>query len=163
MTRTWPTDWDNRVRGQGCTLCDQGRPEENDFGIRIYTSETADGYLQKADVGQRGYCFVVWRGRHVAEPTELAAGEASAYWSDVLQVMRALQTHYTPAKTNLFILGNELPHLHTHVVPRYLDDREPGRPPRFMRIDEPHPPLPADEVRQDALSLRKLLQGRLGE
>jgi len=41
--------------------------------------------------------------------------------------------NYTPAKLNLMTLGNELPHLHTHVVPRYVDDGEPGAPPRFMR------------------------------
>jgi hypothetical protein len=35
---------------------------------------------------------------------------------------------------NFEMLGNSLPHLHTHVVPRYLDDGEPGQPPHFMRI-----------------------------
>jgi diadenosine tetraphosphate (Ap4A) HIT family hydrolase len=29
-------------------------------------------------------------------------------------------------------LGNAMPHLHAHVIPRYRDDPDAGRPPRFM-------------------------------
>jgi diadenosine tetraphosphate (Ap4A) HIT family hydrolase len=114
-------------------MCAQGRPDEDEFGIRVYRSDTSDGYLQKADVGQRGYCLVIWRGRHVADVTQLSDTEAGRYWDDVVRVARAVELHYTPAKLNLMTLGNELPHLHTHVVPRYVDDSEPGTPPRFMR------------------------------
>ena len=150
------------MRGDGCPTCAQGRPEEDDFGIRVYRSDTADAYLQKADVGQRGYCIVVWRGPHVAEVTQLSNSEAGRYWDDVMRVARAVEAHYTPAKLNLMTLGNEVPHLHTHVVPRYVDDREPGRPPS-MRIGEARPPLPIEDVRRDAAKLRELLEGHVAE
>jgi len=150
------------MRGDGCPMCAQGRPEEDDFGIRVYRSDTADAYLQKADVGQRGYCIVVWRGPHVAEVTQLSNSEAGRYWDDVMRVARAVEAHYTPAKLNLMTLGNEVPHLHTHVVPRYVDDREPGRPPS-MRIGEARPPLPIEDVRRDAAKLRELLEGHVAE
>jgi diadenosine tetraphosphate (Ap4A) HIT family hydrolase len=143
-------------------MCAQGRPDENEFGIRVYRSDTSDAYLQKADVGQRGYCLVVWRGRHVAEVTQLSDTEVGWYWEDVMRVARAVEVHYAPAKLNLMTLGNELPHLHTHVVPRYLDDRDPGRPPS-MRIGEPRPPLPIEDVRRDAAKLRELLEGQVAE
>ncbi|MFL5929545.1 MAG: HIT domain-containing protein [Gaiellaceae bacterium] len=42
---------------------------------------------------------------------------------------------HDPAKLNLQILGNAVPHLHTHVVPRYLDDPEPERPPAFASAE----------------------------
>jgi len=151
------------MRGDGCAMCAQGRPEEDEFGILVYRSDTADGYLQKADVGQRGYCIVVWRGRHVAEPTELSDTEAGQYWDDVLRVARAVQLHYAPAKLNLMMLGNSLPHLHTHIVPRYVDDRDPGHPPRFMDPGEQTPPLPVDAVRRDAAKLRELVEGQVAE
>jgi hypothetical protein len=32
---------------------------------------------------QRGYTLVIWRGRHVAEPTELTDSEAQGYWLEV--------------------------------------------------------------------------------
>ena len=161
--RTWPADWEQRVRGERCAMCALDRRDENDFGIRVYRSDTSDAYLQKADVGQRGYCLVIWRGRHVAEPTELSDTEAGEYWADVLRVARAVELHYAPAKLNLMMLGNSLPHLHTHVVPRYLGDTEPERPPRFMRADSEHPPLPIEPLRRDAAKLRELLEGRVAE
>ena len=139
-------------------MCASGRPAEDAFGIRIYRSDVADAYLQKADVGQRGYTLVIWRGRHVAEPTELTEDEAGQYWADVLRVARAIETHYTPAKLNLMILGNAVPHLHTHVIPRYLDDSEPERPPRFMRVDQKDPPVPEAQLRADATALRRVLE-----
>lgn len=150
------------MRGDGCAMCAQGRPEENDFGIRVYRSDTADAYLQKADVGQRGYTIVIWRGRHVAEPTELSDTEAGQYWDDVLRVARGIEIHFTPAKLNLMMLGNSLPHLHTHVVPRYLDDADPGRPPRMDPGAEPKP-LPIDALRRDAAKLREILEGQVAE
>ena len=144
-------------------MCAQGRPEENEFGIRVYRSDTSDGYLQKADVDQRGYCLVIWRGRHVADVTQLSQSEAGLYWSDVMRVSRAVELHYTPAKLNLMTLGNELPHLHTHVVPRYLDDSQPGQPPRFMRAKIERKLLPIEDVRRDAITLRELMEGRIAE
>jgi len=163
VPRTWPDDWEQRYRGVGCVMCAQGRPDENEYGIRVYRSDTSDGYLQKADVGQRGYCLVIWRGRHVADVTQLSNTEAGMYWGDVLRVARAIELHYTPAKLNLMTLGNEVPHLHTHVVPRYVDDRDPGHPPRFMGPGGKTPPLPTDEVRRDAAKLRELMEGQIAE
>ena len=144
-------------------MCAQGRPDENEFGILVYRSDTADAYLQKVDVGQRGYTIVIWRGRHVAEPTELSETEAGQYWDDVLRVARAIEVHYTPAKLNLMMLGNSLPHLHTHVVPRYVGDRDPGQPPRFMHAEGSLPPLPDADVRRDAAKLRELMEGQVAE
>ena len=68
-------------------MCEQGRPDETPYGVRIFTGRTADAYLTRASI-QRGYAVVIWRGRHVAEPTELAAEEAAAYWVEVLEVAR---------------------------------------------------------------------------
>src|SRR5204863_8510822 len=110
VSRTWPDDWERRYRGEGCVMCAQGRPEENEFGIRVYRSDTADAYLQKADVGQRGYSIVIWRGRHVADVTQLSDSEAGKYWEDVTRVARAVELHFTPAKLHLETLGNEVPH-----------------------------------------------------
>ncbi|HEV3288196.1 MAG TPA: UTRA domain-containing protein, partial [Streptosporangiaceae bacterium] len=35
---------------------------------------------------------------------------------------------YEPLKMNYETLGNSLPHLHTHLVPRYTEDPRPGQP-----------------------------------
>jgi len=44
----------------------------------------------------------------------------------VLTVARTLRRHFDPAQVNYLTLGNQLPHLHTNVVLRYVDDPAPG-------------------------------------
>ena len=134
-------------------MCEQGRPAETPYGVRIFAGEVSDAYLQRADV-QRGYTVVVWRGRHVAEPTELDETEAAAYWRELLHVGRGLQAQLGAVKMNYDLLGNSLPHLHTHVIPRYAEDPKPGWP--FPFPDEP-PSLDEAAFRADAEALRRAL------
>ena len=93
-------------------MCAQDRPDEDEHSIRIHAGRDSDAYLQRVS-RQLGYTIVTWRGRHIAEPTELAAQEASGYWLEVLQLASALQRHYQPVKMNDQTLGNAVPHLHT--------------------------------------------------
>ena len=137
-------------------MCAAGRPDEDEYGIRILARPNSDAYLQRAAV-QRGYTLVIWRGRHVAEPTDLTIEEASGYWLEVLDVARALQKYYQPLKMNYEILGNSVPHLHTHLVPRYPEDPAPGRPFPLPTDLSTFPRIPASQLRQDAEALRAIL------
>jgi diadenosine tetraphosphate (Ap4A) HIT family hydrolase len=132
-------------------MCAQGRPDETEYGARFFAGEVADAYLQKADI-QRGYSIVIWRGRHVAEPTELSADEAAQYWRELLEAGRRIEQRLQPVKLNYDILGNSLPHLHTHVVPRYADDPKPGWPFPFP-ADEPGQ-IEEGQFRRDLEALR---------
>ena len=123
--RTWPLDWDDRKAGKDCPFCAEGRVERNPYGIRIFSGATTDAYLQRY-APLPGFTIVVWRGRHVADPADLTEDEARAYQTEVLTVARALRRHFAPAQVNYLTLGNQLPHLHTNVVLRYLDDPAPG-------------------------------------
>ena len=135
-------------------MCEQGRPDETPYGVRVFAGEVSDAYLQRADI-QRGYTVVVWRGRHVAEPTELQPEEAAAYWLEVLHVGRALERQLQPVKLNYDVLGNSLPHLHTHVIPRYADDPKPGWPFPFPEGDPP--PIDEAAFRADVRALVDVL------
>jgi diadenosine tetraphosphate (Ap4A) HIT family hydrolase len=134
-------------------MCQEGRPEDNGFGLRFLCGCVADAYLQRAAI-QRGYTVVIWRGRHVVEPTELTSAEAVAYWLDVVDTARTLETHFQPLKLNLWTAGNGLPHLHTHVIPRFLDDPAPEGPLAYP--DDLPDPFPDDVFRDDLAALRKL-------
>ncbi|WP_424923047.1 HIT family protein [Actinomadura rubrisoli] len=137
-------------------MCDSTRPESDKYGIRIRATKLTDAVLQRANI-QRGYTLVIWRGRHVNEPTELSHDEASAYWEDVLIAARALIRHYRPLKMNYETLGNSLPHLHTHLIPRYPQDPAPGRPFPLLPQDGSEPLIPEEELQKDASTLRRLL------
>jgi diadenosine tetraphosphate (Ap4A) HIT family hydrolase len=150
----WPESFYAHKRGDGCPMCAEGRPNETEWGVRIFAGEVSDAYLRRAGI-QRGYTVVVWRGRHVAEPTKLESEEAAAYWLEVLRVGRALEAHLQPVKMNYDVLGNSLPHLHTHVLPRYADDPRPGWPFPFPESDPP--PHSEGEFDADVQALRASL------
>jgi diadenosine tetraphosphate (Ap4A) HIT family hydrolase len=147
----WSESFYELRRGEGCPMCAQGRPDETSYGARIFAGKVSDAYLQRADI-QRGYTISIWRGRHVAEPTELEPDEASAYWLEMLRVARALESHLQPVKMNYDLLGNSLPHLHTHLVPRYPDDPRPGWP--FPFPEGESAPIEEKAFRRDVEALR---------
>lgn len=151
----WPSNWADLTRGIGCKMCENPRPDADNYGVRIHSGPCTDAYLQRADV-QRGYTVVIWRGRHVTEPTELNNAEASSYWAEVLAVARALITVYKPLKMNYETLGNSLPHLHTHLIPRYTKDPRPGQP--FpLSAQQPDTKIPEAQLWSDAQRLRSSL------
>lgn len=156
MSSRWPQNWDQLIRGIGCAMCESNRPDSDRYGIRIMATEHTDSVLQRADV-QRGYTLVIWRGRHVTEPFELTKEEAAAYWQDVLTVARALMHHYRPLKMNYETLGNNLPHLHTHLIPRYVQDPAPGRPFPLSPLNGSEPKIEESRLWADAKALRNLL------
>ena len=134
-------------------MCASSGEEETQYGVRIKAARHSDAYLQRHGP-VRGYVIVSWRGRHVAEPMELSGDEASAYWQEVLDVARAVEHQYMPLKVNIEMLGNSVPHLHTHIRPRYLDDGFPMGPLPHGTEDKV---VPDEQLRSDAIALRELL------
>ena len=122
----WSEEFVRGRSGDGCAYCSAGRPEQIAIGTRFYASPSGDGYLLNGEK-TFGSALLIWRGRHVAEPTELDPQEAAAYWRDLLAIARAVETRYQPLKTNYFTHGNHVPHLHSVVLLRHLEnDPSPG-------------------------------------
>jgi diadenosine tetraphosphate (Ap4A) HIT family hydrolase len=150
----WPDGFYARLRGERCPFCEDGRAEATEHAVRFFAGDAADAYLVRADI-QRGLSVVVFRGRHAVEPTELTDAEAAAYGREVLRVARAIRTVMQPVKLNYDVLGNSIPHLHTHLVPRYADDPRPGWP--FPFPDPDPPPMPEERLMRDVEALRAAL------
>jgi diadenosine tetraphosphate (Ap4A) HIT family hydrolase len=72
--------------------------------------------------------MAVWRGRHAADLAELTGEELGDYWREVTLASRALYAVFDPAQINYLTYGNSVPHVHTYLLPRYLDDPCPGLP-----------------------------------
>jgi len=124
MTRTWPEDWDARKRGVvECWFCG----DRSYFGRPFYVGGVGDAYLERHPIA-RGHVIVVFRDRHVVDFTSLTTEEAGAYWRDVHMVAGMIERVFAPCHMNYQLLGNSVPHLHVHLVPRYLDDPAPGKP-----------------------------------
>jgi diadenosine tetraphosphate (Ap4A) HIT family hydrolase len=68
-----------------------------------------------------GLCRVVLN-RHVRELTDLAEDERSRLMRAVFATESALRGLFQPDKMNLASFGNQVPHIHWHVIPRNADD-----------------------------------------
>jgi len=73
------------------------------------------------EAGYPGFCRVVWQ-RHVKEMTDLADADRAHLMRVVFALEASLRELMQPDKINLASLGNLVPHLHWHVIPRFADD-----------------------------------------
>jgi diadenosine tetraphosphate (Ap4A) HIT family hydrolase len=108
-----------------------------------------------------GFLRVVWNA-HVREMSDLDAAQRARLMHAVLLAEQALRAHLAPDKINLASLGNVVPHLHWHVVPRYHGDAHYPQPIWGTRQREPEPALLArqhDALAQVQQDLARLLAG----
>ncbi|MBH0202504.1 MAG: HIT family protein [Nitrospira sp.] len=75
--------------------------------------------------------------RHATELFELAPTERFQLIEEVNRVAKTLAKTYQAKKINYELLGNQLPHIHWHIIPRLVGDPAPLEP--VWRV--PHSPL----------------------
>jgi len=68
-----------------------------------------------------GFCRVIWN-QHIAEMTDLTYSEREHLMTLVFAVEEAVRHVMHPDKMNVATLGNMVPHIHWHIIPRYKDD-----------------------------------------
>ncbi|HSD59592.1 MAG TPA: HIT family protein [Burkholderiales bacterium] len=98
-----------------CDLCESP-------GGRVLWQDGFCRVVLVADPDYPGFCRVVLN-RHVREMTDLTPAERGRLMDTVFAVEQALRAALAPDKINLASLGNATPHLHWHVIPRYILDR----------------------------------------
>jgi diadenosine tetraphosphate (Ap4A) HIT family hydrolase len=75
----------------------------------------------------QGYCLLVSR-THATELHHLDAERRQRYFDELCQVSAAIEAAFRPRKLNCESLGNQVPHLHWHVIPRYPHDPDHLQP-----------------------------------
>ena len=103
------------------------------------------------EVDHPGFCQVILN-RHVKEMTDLPEDEASRLIQIVLAVEAAQRALLSPDKINLASFGNQVPHVHWHVIPRFADDPHFPNPTWGKRTGGTVHPVPAgyaDAVRRE--------------
>lgn len=73
------------------------------------------------DSDHPGFTRVIWND-HVSEMTELGPQQRHELMQAVWAVERVQRQILQPDKVNLAALGNVVPHLHWHVIPRWTVD-----------------------------------------
>jgi diadenosine tetraphosphate (Ap4A) HIT family hydrolase len=129
----------------GCDLCERpgGHTVWQDGACRVVRVDDAD---------YPGFCRVIWQ-EHVSEMSDLSVSEQRHLYSVVNAVESALRTLLRPDKINLASLGNQVPHLHWHVIPRWRDDRHFPQPvwAAPLREGAPRRAAPSDAALHDAV------------
>jgi diadenosine tetraphosphate (Ap4A) HIT family hydrolase len=102
-----------------------------------------------------GYVLVFSKD-HVTELFHLSPATRGALIEEVNRVAEALYHAYTPTKINYELLGNMVPHMHWHLIPRFTNDPLWPRP----IWSEPHQEqqLSAPEYQETIMQI----QGALG-
>ncbi|HEX4585861.1 MAG TPA: HIT family protein [Burkholderiaceae bacterium] len=98
------------------------------------------------------YLRVIWN-EHVTEMSDLARPQRAHLLAAVDAAEAALRQIVAPDKINLASLGNQVPHLHWHVIARFVDDAHFPNPIWGARQRDPDPALLA-RCRQRLPALR---------
>jgi diadenosine tetraphosphate (Ap4A) HIT family hydrolase len=103
----------------GCPLC------EGPGGI-LLAQDARLRIIRAVEPGFPGFYRVVWAD-HVAELSDLSPADRHHCVDTVVHVEQAIRRHLHPDKVNLAALGNQVPHLHWHVIARFgWDSRFPA-------------------------------------
>ena len=97
----------------GCELCELAAPavfETDRFSVILVD-----------DADYPGFARVIWKD-HVREMSDLADADRLLVNEAVWKLEQAVREVMQPLKVNVASLGNVVPHLHWHVIPRFADD-----------------------------------------
>lgn len=106
-----------------CKACAKTWPRADHFVIDLGLSTA---YLHD-DQFFAGWTVVVLK-RHATELFHLSPAERVQLMEEVSVVAKALATVFNARKINYELLGNQLPHIHWHIIPRRTDDPAPLEP-----------------------------------
>ncbi len=133
---------------QTCPMCTKWLAEPD---LRIAELQLCYVLLNR-DQFFPGYTFVFTK-HHVTELFHLDRQVRAALIEEVTLVAASLYNLFKPAKMNYELLGNMVPHMHWHLVPRFTADPLWPRP----IWSEPHEPvvLAAAEYAERIASIRR--------
>jgi diadenosine tetraphosphate (Ap4A) HIT family hydrolase len=120
------------MTGVSCRACSGEWPRADHF---IADLGLTNAYLHE-DQFFSGWMVLVLK-RHATELFQLTADERSMLIEEVSESARTLSQVFEARKINYELLGNQLSHIHWHLIPRLANDPAPLEP--VWRI--PHEPL----------------------
>jgi diadenosine tetraphosphate (Ap4A) HIT family hydrolase len=135
------------------TTCPMCRRWETDADLRIAELDHSYVILNR-DQFFPGYTLLFTKN-HVTELFHLDRDMRIGLMEEVSQVAKAVYDVFSPAKINYELLGNMVPHIHWHIVPRFASEPLWPRP----IWAEPHDELllAPDEYERRIEKIRRVL------
>jgi diadenosine tetraphosphate (Ap4A) HIT family hydrolase len=107
-----------------CVLCKKlGAMSEGDIVWRFPHGVAVLGPWQY----YHGYCMLI-ASRHATELSQLPDDARRAHFDEMCLLAHAIEECFRPHKLNYELLGNQVPHLHWHLFPRYTEDPDRLQP-----------------------------------
>jgi diadenosine tetraphosphate (Ap4A) HIT family hydrolase len=148
--------WEDLMAGRNCPLC-RPREDSNAFSVKVAKLSVSTLYLDRNQV-YRGYAILVFGGRHVTGIEHLTAQEYQDYMNDLRRAAQAISKTVSPDLMNYASLGNVVPHLHFHLIPRYRTDPRWGAPVWPSKLaDMPRREPPEEELKALAAAIAENL------
>ena len=120
------TQWQQIISGEDCPF-DPPRVASSEHWDFIEALSASSLYLTKNQT-YRGQCLLILDLRHATRPDDLSSTEWGMFCSDLYAAEIAITQVVQPDHINVAALGNVVPHLHWHIVPRYVNDPRWGAP-----------------------------------
>lgn len=107
-----------------CSRLDRARRGDDPFFL---CTRRESAVLLHKHQSYRGWCSLFLL-EHVEHLNQLSRARQAAFWEDVMDVADAIVRAFGPVRLNYENLGNVVPHVHWHVIPRYAApiDPDPG-------------------------------------
>ena len=112
--------WEDMVSGANCPMCTE-LPDVNQFNYKVADLSVSRLLLEREQT-YTGYCVLMFKERHVTGLEQLTDEEYTAFMSDLRQAAKAITAAVNPDHMNYATLGNIIPHLHYHIIPRTEND-----------------------------------------
>ncbi|MDH6533877.1 diadenosine tetraphosphate (Ap4A) HIT family hydrolase [Parabacteroides sp. PM5-20] len=106
-----------------CLYCNDNQAQK-ELMIKVCKLENSTVYLFKEQT-YRGRCIVAYK-EHAVELYALQGKALLDYMEDVNKVARAMNEVFNPVKINYGAYSDKFPHLHMHLVPKYVDGPDYG-------------------------------------
>lgn len=126
---------------------DYPRPENNEFVYFVRRLSASSLYLDR-NQAYRGHCVLIYDLGHATRIDQLSAEQWLALAADIQTAETAIFRTFQPDHMNVESLGNVMPHLHWHLIPRFKSDGRWGGPIWTTKPEEmPREDLEAHEYR----------------
>lgn len=146
--------WDDLSAGKDCPFC-QPYQASNPFSLKIADLGVSSLYLSRNQT-YRGCCLLVFNARHATGLEKLSAGEYNRLMNDLRRSALAVSETARPDHMNYATLGNVIPHLHFHIIPRYKNDPRWEAPIWTSALEDmEHKTLPENELSDLAAQILK--------
>jgi diadenosine tetraphosphate (Ap4A) HIT family hydrolase len=130
---TDPDRWLQQSQKEHCSYCVKAEDPTRAVTLREFEISELCAHLY---VPLKGTCYLIPK-QHYVQLFDIDKTTLTALMTEVQTAARALKEVTGAFHINYEIHGNTVPHLHIHLLPRYLNDPFPGKPIDFHKIDPP--------------------------